>query len=70
VANPCALLLAACQMLDHFGQAEQATRLRSAIRTTLAAKDRVTPDLGGTGSTESFADALIEQLGKITPPTA
>jgi len=67
VANPCALLLAAGQMLDHFGQAENATRLRSAIRTTLAAKDRVTPDLGGTGSTESFADALIEQLGKITP---
>ena len=28
----------------------------------LAAKGRVTPDLGGSGSTETFADALIERL--------
>jgi isocitrate dehydrogenase (NAD+) len=26
------------------------------------ARDRVTPDLGGTGSTESFADALVERI--------
>src|SRR6202008_2403472 len=31
IANPTALLLAAVQMLDHFGQQEQATRLRNAI---------------------------------------
>jgi isocitrate dehydrogenase (NAD+) len=64
VANPCALLLAACQMLDHLGNNEGARRLRAAIRDTLIAKDRVTPDLGGAGSTESFADALIERVGK------
>jgi isocitrate dehydrogenase (NAD+) len=64
VANPCALLLAAGQMLDHLGMAEHALRLRTAIRATLTAKDRVTPDLGGNGTTESFADALIERLGK------
>ncbi|MGH8090615.1 MAG: isocitrate dehydrogenase, partial [Rudaea sp.] len=40
IANPCALLLAACQMLDHLGMVEQAQRLRAAIRATLAAKDR------------------------------
>ena len=62
VANPCALLLAACQMLDHLGMVEQAQRLRAAIRATLAAKDRTTPDLGGSGTTETFADALIERL--------
>ncbi len=62
IANPCALLLAACQMLDHLGLVEQAQRLRAAIRATLAAKDRTTPDLGGTGTTETFADALIERL--------
>ena len=62
IANPCALLLAACQMLGHLGKEEQAQRVRRAIRETVAAKDRVTPDLGGNGSTTSFADALIEHL--------
>jgi isocitrate dehydrogenase (NAD+) len=62
IANPCALLLAACQMLDHLDMVEQAQRLRAAIRATLAAKDRTTPDLGGSGTTETFADALIERV--------
>jgi isocitrate dehydrogenase (NAD+) len=62
VANPCALLLAVGQMLDHLGQQDFAKRLRDAIRATMAAKDRVTPDLGGTGSTQGFADAIISRL--------
>ncbi|WP_018971364.1 isocitrate dehydrogenase [Rudaea cellulosilytica] len=62
IANPCALLLGACQMLGHLGFEDQANRLRVAIRATIAAKDRVTPDLGGSGTTDSFADALIERL--------
>jgi len=62
IANPCALLLAAGQMLDHLELTDAARRLRLAIRETVTAKDRVTPDLGGSGSTESFADALIERL--------
>jgi isocitrate dehydrogenase (NAD+) len=63
IANPCALLLGAAQMLDHLGRGAEATRLRTAIRETLAARDRVTPDLGGTGTTQTFADALISRLG-------
>jgi len=62
IANPCALLLAACQMLDHLGLIEQAQRLRLAIRAAVTAKDRTTPDLGGSGTTEAFADALIERI--------
>ncbi len=63
IANPCALLLAAADMLDHLDMVELGTRLRAAIRATLTAADkRVTPDLGGGGGTESFADALIERL--------
>jgi isocitrate dehydrogenase (NAD+) len=62
IANPSALLLAACQMLDHLGLLEQAQRLRLAIRSTVTAKDRTTPDLGGSGTTETFADALIERV--------
>lgn len=58
VANPCALLLGAAQMLDHLGMAEKATKLREAIVATLEAKDSLTPDLGGTGNTMSFAKAI------------
>ncbi len=62
LANPCALLLAACQMLGHLGLEDQAQRVRLAIRDVVGRKDRVTPDLGGSGNTEGFADALIESL--------
>ncbi len=61
-ANPCALLLAAAQMLDHIGQPDNATRLRKAIVATLEAKDSVTPDLGGTGNTMGFAKAIASRL--------
>jgi isocitrate dehydrogenase (NAD+) len=70
IANPCALLLGACQMLGHLGMEDDAQRLRAAIRRTLAAKDRVTADLGGNGSTESFADALIERVNEVNPLAA
>ncbi len=62
IANPCALLLAIVQMLDHVGQPDNATRLRNAIIATLEAKDSVTPDLGGTGTTMSFAKAITSRL--------
>jgi isocitrate dehydrogenase (NAD+) len=62
IANPCALLLAAGQMLDHLGQPEQANRLRYAIVATLGAGDSLTPDLGGEGNTQSFAKAIASRL--------
>jgi isocitrate dehydrogenase (NAD+) len=61
-ANPCALLLGAAQMLDHLGKVEDAERLRHAIVATLEAKDSLTPDLGGAGTTTTFADAIIRRL--------
>jgi isocitrate dehydrogenase (NAD+) len=62
VANPCALLLAAADMLDHLDMVDRGARIRQGIRDTLAAGDRITPDLGGTGSTGTFADALVEHV--------
>jgi len=62
IANPCALLLGAAQMLDHIGQPDNATRLRHAIVATLEAKDSLTPDLGGEGNTQSFAKAIASRL--------
>ncbi len=63
IANPCALLLGAAQMLDHLEQVDAARRLRSAIREVIASGDRTTPDLGGSGTTASFGKAIIERLG-------
>ncbi|MEA2117084.1 isocitrate dehydrogenase [Halovibrio sp. HP20-50] len=63
IANPCALLLAAAQMLDHLGMAEKGTAIRQGIRTVLETRqDMVTPDMGGTGTTESFGQALVEYV--------
>ena len=62
IANPCALLLGAAQMLDHIGQPEKATRLRDAIVATLEAKDSLTPDLGGECNTLSFAKAIASRI--------
>ena len=58
IANPVALLLGAVQMLEHLGKVAEAARLRQAIVDTMAAKDSLTPDLGGTGTTQSFAAAI------------
>ena len=62
IANPCALLLGAAQMLDHIGQPDNAERLRKAIVATLEAKDSLTGDLGGSGTTRSFAEAIASRL--------
>jgi len=61
-ANPCALLLASAQMLDHLGATDKAARLRQAIVSTLEAKDRMTPDLGGSGTTMGFAQAIASRI--------
>jgi isocitrate dehydrogenase (NAD+) len=62
VANPVALMLAAAMMLDSLGKPDQATRLRRAIRDTLAAGDRLTRDLGGQSGTNDLTDAIISRL--------
>jgi isocitrate dehydrogenase (NAD+) len=66
IANPCALLLAAAQMLAHLGMAPRASLLRTAIRDTLKQGDleRLTPDVGGHGSTSSMTDAIMEQVAR------
>jgi isocitrate dehydrogenase (NAD+) len=62
IANPGALILAACMMLDHLGQAERASRIRRALEAVVKEGKTVTRDLGGTAKTEEFADAIIARL--------
>jgi len=61
-ANPCALLLAAAQMLDHLGKPDKAGRLRQAIIDTLDARDSLTPDLGGRSTTLGLTRAIASRV--------
>ena len=62
IANPGALLLAACLMLDHVGDRPRAERIRAALEATIREGRTLTRDLGGTASTAEFTDAIIAHL--------
>jgi isocitrate dehydrogenase (NAD+) len=63
IANPLALLLAACLMLEHVGRADTAKRIREAVLSTLQTDLVRTADLGGSATTAAFTDAVIKRLG-------
>lgn len=62
VANPLALLLAACLMLEHVGEHQSAAAIRKAMTTALNADMVRTPDLGGKATTGDFAKAIVKRL--------
>lgn len=62
IANPGALVLAACMLLEHMGEDARAKRIRDALETTIREGKTVTRDLGGTASTDEFTDAVIAKL--------
>ncbi|MEB3329337.1 MAG: isocitrate/isopropylmalate family dehydrogenase [Candidatus Sericytochromatia bacterium] len=61
LANPTALLLSGVQMLRYLGLHGQADRVEAALRQVLADGVR-TRDLGGTATTEAFAEAIVAAL--------
>lgn len=63
MANPTALLWSSCMMLEHLGQHDVATRIRTAVDEVLLEGTCKTPDLHGTATTEAYRDAIIEKLG-------
>jgi isocitrate dehydrogenase (NAD+) len=62
IANPGALVLAACMLLEHIGEGERALRIRRALETVIREASTVTRDLGGTATTDEFTDAIIARL--------
>ena len=62
VANPGALVLASCMLLEHIGEGERALRIRRALETVIREGKTVTRDLGGTATTDEFTDAIIGRL--------
>ncbi len=68
IANPLALLMSAVMMLNYLSESERteewrqvADRIKTAYDAALAAGQK-TRDLGGTLSTEQFADAIVGHL--------
>ena len=64
IANPTALLFSATMMLEHIGQKEVADRIIEAVKEVLIDKYVCTPDLGGRGTTQTYADAVCEEIRK------
>jgi isocitrate dehydrogenase (NAD+) len=62
IANPSALILAACMMLEYMTDGERARRIRDALEATIREKKTVTRDLGGSATTDQFTDAVIARL--------
>ncbi len=63
VANPTALLLSACMLLDYVGQTPVAARIRDALGHVVREGVSRTADMGGTATTREFTDAVVRALG-------
>lgn len=62
IINPTATMLSAVMMLEYLGFLDAARRLEGAIERTIAAGDRLTPDQGGSATSEEFARAVRSRL--------
>ncbi len=61
-ANPTALILSGCLMLDYLGEIEISNKIKNAINKALSDKNNFTRDLGGNKSTDEYTDAIIANL--------
>ena len=63
IANPSALLLAFALMLEALGKLDDAKKLKDALAAVVEDGVTITPDIGGSASTEEFTAAIIRKLG-------
>ena len=63
IANPTALLFSALMMLRHLGENDIADRINSAVLSTALEAKVTTRDMGGTATTDEYADEIIRHLG-------
>ena len=64
IANPLATIWSAAQILDFFGHEDWGQRVVAAIEQLLLEKTVLTPDVGGTASTQQVGDAVVKLLEK------
>ena len=63
IANPTAMLLPSAMLLRHLQMPNFADRIEKAVMATVAAGDVLTPDVGGSATSEQFTDKVIDMLG-------
>src|SRR5918998_4425894 len=61
--NPTAAMLSGALMLRHLGETDAADAVESAVREVIAEGRTVTYDLGGTGGTREFGEAVASRVG-------
>jgi tartrate dehydrogenase/decarboxylase/D-malate dehydrogenase len=61
IANPIATFWTASQMLDHLGEPQAAARLMAAVEK-VAESGIVTPDIGGSATTQEVTDAVCDAI--------
>jgi isocitrate dehydrogenase (NAD+) len=61
-ANPTAMMLSGVMLLTHLGEHGAAARLQSSIEAVYREGKSLTGDVGGTGSTADFTDAVLRHL--------
>ncbi len=62
IANPTAVLRSGILMLRHLGEQDSAAKVKYAVHAVYRDGKHITRDMGGTASTEEFADAVIEAM--------
>jgi isocitrate dehydrogenase (NAD+) len=62
IANPTALLMSAIMMLDYIGESAAARSIQNALEMVYRSGMSLTRDVGGTATTDQFADAVIRSL--------
>ena len=63
LANPIAMLLTLCLLLEDINENENAEKIRKGIYKTLSDKNNYTRDLGGENTTSGITQAIISNLG-------
>jgi isocitrate dehydrogenase (NAD+) len=61
-ANPTAMMLSGVMLLTHLGEHDAAARLQSSIESVYREGKSLTGDVGGSGSTGDFTDAVLRNL--------
>ena len=62
IANPVATILSACMMLDYLGESESARKIESIIVDVIQEAKVVTPDLGGSSTTQEMAEYIASKI--------
>ncbi len=61
-ANPTAMILSSCLMLEYLGLTDEANQIHKAVDEVILEAKVKTPDLGGNNTTTEFANAILHKL--------